>query len=249
MDDTTQLRADGGAAGPARPPRLVRTLAEDAYAVLKQAIVRCELAPGQHISESYLVGQFGLGRSAIRTALSRLVQEDLVRSVARKGHIIAPITFRRVKEVFDVRTQLEPLAAERAAMSSRDLSYLQVLDEQCKSATYRPGDRDAVDRFLRANTRLHVEIVAAGGNQFMADLITDLLHESERFFHLALWVTDRNDEMYHEHHELIEALLTADGARARALAADAIRTSETMVTGALMASPALLEANISTLTG
>lgn len=245
MDGATQLGADGGASRRARPPRPERTLADDAYAVLKRTIVRCELAPGQHVSETSLVEQYGLGRSATRTALSRLVQEDLVRSVARKGHIIAPITFRRVKEVFDVRMQLEPLAAERAALSSRDLAYLQVLDEQCKDATYRPGDPDAVDRFLRANTHLHVEIVAAGGNQLMAELITDLLHESERFFHLALRVTDRNEEMYHEHHELIDALLAADGARARTQAADAIRTSEMMVTGALMASPALLEANIS----
>lgn len=78
----------------------------------------------------------------------------------------------------------------------------------------------------------------------MADIVAALLEESERFFHLGLRLMDRNDEMYHEHRELIDALLARDSDQAHALAAAQIRASEAMVINALMASPALLETNI-----
>lgn len=220
------------------------SLASTAYSVVKRAILRCQLAPGQQVSESQLAASFGLGRAAVRTALSRLSQEELVQSVARSGHLIAPITLAGVRDVFDVRMHLEPAAARRAAVVGADLAQLRDLEVACRAARYQPGDDDAVDRFLRANTALHVGIVAAGGNSRMAGIVRGLLEASERFFHLALGRRDRNDEMYHEHHDLIDALVAGDADRTHAVCVEQIEASERMVVDALLSASELRDVNL-----
>lgn len=220
------------------------SLATAAYTTIKRAIIRCELTPGQHVSESRLADSYLLGRAAVRTALNRLRQETLVYPVARSGHVIAPITIRRAREVFDVRLQLEPLAVQRAAEAMPDPTLLRQLDERCRLARYEPGDRAAVDRFLQANTALHVGVVSYAENQRMTELIAGLLDESERFFHLGLHLQDRNDEMYHEHHDLIDCIIANDPARARSVAEDQIHTSQTMVMNALLTNPRLSDLNL-----
>lgn len=219
------------------------SLGAAAYETVKRAIIRCQLAPGQQVSESQLAARFGLGRAAVRTALGRLSVEDLVRPVARSGHVIAPITLSGVRDVFDVRRQLEPLAVWRAASSSPDPVRLQELETACREARYVPGDDDAVDTFLRANTALHVGVASYGGNARMAHLLEGLLETSERFFHLALGRTDRNEEMYHEHHDLIAALTAGDAERARTVAVEQIEASERMVVDALL-SGAVADVNL-----
>ncbi|MQA04007.1 MAG: FCD domain-containing protein [Streptosporangiales bacterium] len=220
------------------------SLGSTAYTVVKRAILRCQLTPGQQVSESQLAGQYGLGRAAVRTALSRLSQEDLVQPVARSGHLIAPITLAGVRDVFDVRMHLEPPAARRAAGGGADLAVLRELELACRAERYEPGDDDAVDRFLRANTALHVGIVAAGGNSRMAGIVRGLLEASERFFHLALGRTDRNDEMYHEHHDLIDAMVAGNPDQAHAVCVEQIEASKRMVVDALLSTSDLRDVNL-----
>jgi DNA-binding GntR family transcriptional regulator len=196
------------------------------------------------VTESQLATAFGVGRAAVRAALGRLSQENLIVSIARIGHVVAPITIGQVRDVFDVRLQLEPIAVRRAAEMAPQLAELRKLEEACRAAQYLPGDDVAVDKFLRANTAFHVGIVAWSGNRLMTEMIGGLLESSERFFHLALSITDRNDEMYHEHHDLVEALADQAGQRAYDVAVDQIRASREMVMSTLLDSPELRDANL-----
>lgn len=47
----------------ARPARAVRSLASEAYAILKGRIIRCEIAPGERLTEAGLVRELGLGKT------------------------------------------------------------------------------------------------------------------------------------------------------------------------------------------
>jgi DNA-binding GntR family transcriptional regulator len=221
------------------------TLGTTAYTVIKRAIVRCDLAPGSHVSESEIAEQFGLGRAAVRTALSRLSQERLLHAIPRRGHLIAPITLVDVRDVFDTRRLLEPATAARAAQSSDadGTQRLRDLETACVSARYDPNSRSDIERFLRANTALHMGIAELANNRRTVGMLLGLFEASERFFHLGLRVTDRNDEMYHEHHDLIDAIAAHDSSRARDTALAQIETSQEMVMRAILESPALTNAN------
>lgn len=219
------------------------TQAGRAYADLRRAIVRCELLPGERVSEQALAERFGHARAATRAALGRLDQEGLVTMVPRQGTVVSAVTLRDVRELFETRRLLEP-AAMAAAVGCPGVASLEPLEAACRAARFAPGDRAGAEAFLAANTRFHVAVVALTGNTRLARLVEGLLVELERMFQLGLLLRDRNDEMYHEHHGLLAALSAGDAARVRQVATAQIDAAETMVTDALLASPELLGANL-----
>jgi DNA-binding GntR family transcriptional regulator len=219
-----------------------RPLAEMAYERIKRAILRCDLEPGSQVTEEQLAERFGLSRSVVRPALKRLYQQQLVRTVSRNRYIIPPITIKDANELFDLRLMLEPPAARRAA-GRVDPEQLERLEQLCE-AQYEPGDRDSADAFLQANAEFHVTVARASGNDLLAEVVASLLDREQRLNHLAHMLGDRNQDAFHEHRELVEALIAADGERAERVMSEGIRSARTFVLEALMSSPAIQQMNV-----
>lgn len=222
------------------------SLGDAAYRILKREIIQCTLAPGTQVSEGQLADTYRLGRAAVRSALGRLAHQRLVQVQPRQGYMIAPVTMKDVRDLFTFRMLVEPAAARMAA-GRADPHHLRRLDELCRTS-YQPNNRESIEAFLAANTEFHVTIARASGNDRLADALAEMLEELERVFHLGLMFRDRNDEMFHEHHDLIEALLAGDGERAERIAADQIRAAQRMVFNALLSSPSLDSVNLAVLT-
>lgn len=217
-------------------------LAEEAYHAIKRSIIRCELEPGQQVTEEQLGARFGVGRAAVRTALKRLYQERLIHGLSRNRHVIAPITLKHVNELFDVRLLLEPPAARMAA-ARIDADLLRRLEELC-GARYEIGNRESAAEFLAANTEFHATIAEASGNSMLADMVRDLLDKVERVHHMSHLLHDRNEEAFHEHYDLLEALTARDGERAERVMAEQIRAARTFVIEAMLASAAVQTVNV-----
>jgi DNA-binding GntR family transcriptional regulator len=231
--------ASDDAAPGAGPPR---SLADKAYALIKLAVIRCELEPGSAITEAQLASQHRVGRAAVRAALKRLCQERLVEVALRQRYRVAPITIRHVKELFEVRGLLEPAAA-RSAAGRIDSAHLRRLDELCQ-ARYVVGDADSARAFLRLNTEFHSTIVRACGNDLLAETIVGVLEKIERVHHLAHLVRDRNEQAFHEHHDLVEALVSGDGERAYEITRSQIDSARQFAIDGLLSSPSLQMVNI-----
>jgi DNA-binding GntR family transcriptional regulator len=218
------------------------SLTETAYIQIKRAIIRCDLEPGQHVTEEQLAERFGFSRAVVRPALKRLYQEKLVTTITRQRYVIPPITLKDAQDLFDLRALLEPVAARRAA-GQVDPAQLRRLDDLCR-AQYHLGDRDSAEEFLRANTEFHVTVARASGNDILADVIANLLDREERLNHLSHMLHDRNEAAYHEHHELVDALVAGDGARAERVMAAQIRAARAFVIEALTSSPSIQSVNV-----
>ena len=240
------MKAQQRTSGRRRPAtRTIPTgsLADEAYVRLKRNIIRCELPPDVLVTESRLVRESGLGKTPVREALARLVQEGFVRSIPRHGYVVAPVTLQDVDELFGLRLIVEPAAAELAA-GRVDPALLRELDEVCTS-TVDPADaEERLDRQLQANRELHLTIARASGNRRLAEVVERLLDESERMLHLSLLFRDRQTGMVHDHHHLIEAVVAGDGQTARRVAIEQLQAYQRTVTEALLASPSILSAHV-----
>jgi DNA-binding GntR family transcriptional regulator len=99
--------------------RLDRTsLREQARELLRARIIDGTLPPGERLVETTLSNQLDVSRGTLREAMRALEQEGLVVPDGRgrmRVHALGP---REVREVYEVRTSLEVLAAERIAKSS-----------------------------------------------------------------------------------------------------------------------------------
>ncbi len=219
-----------------------RPLTETAYALIKRDIIRCELEPGRPVSEEQLAGLYGVGRAAVRAALKRLYQEQFVELVTRQRYVVTPITLKHVQELFDVRLLLEPAAARRAA-SHVDGAHLRRLNTLCE-ARYRVGDRASAEAFLRANTEFHTIVARSSGNRVLADMVVAVLEKVARVHHMGHLLRDRNEEASHEHHDLIEALVAGDGARAERIMTEQIAAARSFVLQWMLSSPSVQLANV-----
>jgi DNA-binding GntR family transcriptional regulator len=220
-----------------RPPR-----AHAAYDLIKRAIIRCDLEPGQQVTEEQLAERFGLSRATVRPALKRLYQEQLVTTITGRRYVVPPITLKDAQDLFELRLLLEPPAAGRAA-GRVDAEQLRRLDELC-CAEYRPGDRESAESFLRANTEFHVTVARASGNALLAEVIRNVLDREERLNHLSHMLNDRNADAYHEHHELVEALIAGDAEHAERVMAAGIESARAFVMQAMLSSPSVQSVNV-----
>ncbi len=214
-----------------------------AFDALRQAILRCELAPGVLVSEADLATRFQLRRAATRVALERLSTVGLLRPLPRRGYLVKPITLRDVNDLFQLRTIIET-AAVRLAAGRVDAEGLRRLDRVC-TAGYRPGDRASEADFLRANSAFHLMVAAAAGNDRLVAMEAQLLAEMEQLFHFGLSQRDRSREMQQEHQALIDALASGDADAAERMTRDELASSKAMVLDALIGCESLLDVSIS----
>jgi DNA-binding GntR family transcriptional regulator len=88
---------------------------EHVYRHLKNMILEGKYHAGDRLVERELAAQLEISRTPIREALFRLEAQGLVKTVPRKGVVVASITKESIIEIFELLTVLEGLAAERAA--------------------------------------------------------------------------------------------------------------------------------------
>lgn len=192
------------------------SLSHQAYLLLRRAIVTHELAPGERVSESSLVGQFNLTKSAVRSAMTRLSSEQFIVASSPKIQTIAPLTMDEVRSVFQMRNLLEPNAA-RAAAGKIDRALLQRLDAVCE-ADYTFGDHDQEYAFLEANKNFHMAIAEAAGNQFQTGFVGRLHDAAMRILWVSLQIENRSSVWRHGHQDIVAALIEGDGNSAADLA-------------------------------
>src|SRR5918995_2386789 len=85
------------------------------YKTLRDAIIRCELEPGERLIIDDLARRYEVSIIPVREALRLLQSEGLVVSVAHVGATVAPISRDSVLEVFTLLEGLEVVAARTAA--------------------------------------------------------------------------------------------------------------------------------------
>src|ERR1700733_2788762 len=77
-----------------------RTLAEQLFRRLSDAIVSGELPPGSKLSEPVLARQYGVSRGPLREALNRLQERHLITRTANQGPRIVKPSAGALAELF-----------------------------------------------------------------------------------------------------------------------------------------------------
>lgn len=208
-------------------------LAEIAFKRIYADILAGVLKPGAQISEVEMTEIYSLTRASARHAMVRLAHADWLLAVPRRGYVVRPLKLRDVREVFDLRRQLEPECARRAAgrVPATELTALDATTQ----LPFDPDDRQAEDAFFEANIALHTAIARAAGNQRIAELIERLHHETSRILRVGMRYANWSRNWQHGHAELIEALTCGEDERAAAVALRQINASERVVMDALTA--------------
>ena len=197
----------------ARGERTDTKAAMHAAEVIRLKILEGLLSPGQRLIEPDLMSELGVGRSTIREAFLRLDAEGYVELRHQRGAIVKRMTRRDMAELFEVREQLEGLAASLSAARSgetgnRDWLLAQRarwLDDELRNNALRHMDENIV---------LHRGIVEMSGNRRLARTLEPMQVPGYRMQYLQLMDGARQAQSSKDHVEIIDALLSGDAARA-----------------------------------
>ncbi|MBS3968275.1 MAG: GntR family transcriptional regulator [Truepera sp.] len=85
-----------------------RSIRDQVYAKLEQAVVDGTFRPNSVLSDRHLSETLGVSRTPIRDALHMLESSGLVQRRGRIGWIVTGISLRDVEELFELRCLLEP---------------------------------------------------------------------------------------------------------------------------------------------
>jgi len=161
--------------------RTPKRRSDSAYEALKQRIIQLELSPGSPIEETQLMESLGVGRTPLREALQRLSQEDLIKSIPRRGYFVANVAVTDPLHVFEVRRQLEGfsarLAAERAT-AAHLAEFVTFLEE-----TARNADTADFDWNIEADHNFHQLVAKASGNPFLQQTLDRLFNLTIRLLY------------------------------------------------------------------
>src|SRR5215813_7373723 len=111
-------RRSAGASSRRRLPR--QSLRDQAYEAIKDRIITCKFKPGECINEASVSELLGFGRTPVHQALDRLMLEEMVQVIPRKGVIVKPVILHDVLQMVDVRMINETHCARLAAVRADD---------------------------------------------------------------------------------------------------------------------------------
>lgn len=221
-----------------------KSQAQIAYETIKRSILRWELAPGEHVSELQLSTSFGFGRAAVRSALTRLSHERLIKPIPRHGYVIEPLTLKHVRDMFGVRLIIEPAAARLAATTASD-AEIELLEEINERCAHRGGPINETE--LRdANKEFHVALARASGNERLAEITSTALDDLQRILYLPPLnrVPTRIDATFDEHEHILSALRNRDVDAAEQTTRDHIAVNKDALIEMLLSSPLLQSINL-----
>lgn len=182
---------------------------------LRRAIIEQALQPGDKLPEDVIGESFGVSRTLVRSALTRLAGEGLVELRRNRGAVVASPSLASAHEIFDVRRQLEDLVVQRLSgrLDAAQAAALYAHVERERSAHGHDGPES-----IRLSGEFHILLAEMTGNALLARYVSELASRSSLI--LALYGRPHSSECaVTEHVELIEALVKGRSDEARRLMA------------------------------
>ncbi|MBG9443931.1 MULTISPECIES: GntR family transcriptional regulator [Bacillaceae] len=183
------------------------SIRERVYLHIKDLILDGEFKAGDRLVERELAERLNISRTPIREALFRLESQGFVKTVPRKGVIVADISEKEIIEVFTILSSLEVLAAKLA---------VQKLDDEMKNKF--TGSIKKVQEFLNNPeedaAELHRELnhllYSSAKNVKLYEMLSGLSDYIRAFAKIGHKNPGRAKQSMEEHLKIMEAIVNKE---------------------------------------
>jgi DNA-binding GntR family transcriptional regulator len=208
-----------------KPARDPEALVDELAIKIQSRILSGEYVGEEWLRQEALATEFGVSRTPVREALRKLEASGSLTLVPHRGARVRWPTPRETREAYQVRAELEGLAAELAAEAivDHELDRLREAQEVFREAAdaflAKPEAADARERWQTANDLFHSVIHAASRNRRLQKTVQEL---HLRFPRNLTWAALQGDsrlmrENVSTHEAVLDAIEAHDSAQARQL--------------------------------
>ncbi|MFG6446179.1 GntR family transcriptional regulator [Microbacterium sp. P06] len=197
-------------------------LVDEIAAKIRARIMSGDIPIGAQLRQAELASDFGVSRTPVREALRQLQTGGLIDVVPNRGAVVRVPAPWEVREAYEVRAELEALAAARAVsrISHADLDRLRAANQDMYDRSVGAdgaGETRALDS-RQENDIFHNTIAMASANARLGRAIDEINETFPRNVSAQLLVNDdrHREENYQEHLRILEALEAGDAEAASA---------------------------------
>ena len=168
-------------------------------------------APGERLIEGHIAEQLGVSRNPVREAIRSLEATGLVEVIPRKGAHVSSIDVEEVRQIQELRSAIEPLAAELAAERRTDDDVKQLTEciDRGLAAT-KSGDKVTAAAYHRD---FHIALEHAAQNPYIERALSPLRQRTELVF--SVLQEERGEITWKEHSAIRDAVAKGDASLAR----------------------------------
>lgn len=184
-----------------------KNLSQIAYLELKKDIYKNKIKPGDCLSENLIAKELNMSRTPVREALRILESEDLIEIKDGIGIYVKTISFKDIKDIFEVRRALETLALKT--------SINKITDDEIKSMEkkfsylfnqYKSGINVVMDKFVSVDWELDELIVKRSNNNYIISIMGDIKAKIIRYQYLSYEALNDVEESTAQHMRILSLM-------------------------------------------
>lgn len=181
------------------------------YEKIKEMISSFSVEPGQKLAYSDLEKKFGVSKTPIVNALSKLESEGYVYIKKNVGCFVKDANPRELKEVMEARACLEISNIDLIIKNFSAEEFEKLEEVHSRYCEYKTDIYDHKKR--TTNAEFHVQLVKIGQNQFMAKYIENIYEWLELRVRQDVFPSHRIKQAEIEHCEIMDALRVQDAVK------------------------------------
>lgn len=165
---------------------------------------------GERLRQVEIAERYGVSTTPVREAFAALERQGLLTIHPHRGAVVFGPTAENVRELYDIRIALEPLATTKAIpnLTAEDFDALEEILERMNDVP--PEDTTL---FHSLNEAFHFRIYRAANQPRLMALIASLRDSSASYVRLAL-TKAQMDLSSQEHRAILDACIARDPSRA-----------------------------------
>jgi DNA-binding GntR family transcriptional regulator len=191
------------------------SLTERAYRTLRAAVLCGDFKEGEFLTEREARTKCQIGHTPFREACNRLLLEGLLESMPRRGYFVTPLSFQKVRNLFEVRTLVETQAVELAAerATPHQLEQMEAFLRQPLAHTH---PRDPMDALVRTNFQFHRALAEMTQNEEIVRVVEKVMDRAARIVYISK-IDLPHFDVHSQHRLIFKAVRARDGKLARKL--------------------------------
>ena len=195
--------------------------AEEVYKSILKRIIKLELEPGQLISENQMCIDYGVSRSIIRNAFTKLAQLKFVEVRPQRGTYVTQIDLNYISDLLMLRTAVEKEVIYEMFTKldeSARLELVKKLEKNIEEEEKYIDERTYSRKFGILDSEFHKTMIDSVNRYALVIILSDIMLHISRWRNFDVEFADRVHELIEEHKNI------ADGIRNN----DLLRTQECM---------------------
>lgn len=190
------------------------SIADQIFSELERAILTGEYERDELLTEVALSEKLGVSRTPIREALRRLDLEHIV-EITSKGARVIGINETDISDIYDIRYNVEGLAARRTAERATDEQIRHMKDVLELQEFYTA--KDEPDAIKNADSEFHIAIYQSCASPTLMDTLEPLHRRIIKFRRVSVAHKGRAAASLEEHRDIYNAIAAHDGELAEKL--------------------------------